>query len=392
MRYEGRYVTYEWAGEPHASESIKRVDGVEVARNHVPGFGAWSGRSGVEVISGSHARLTGGTIDLTEALAVPIRPGARRIAWHAQARSTFIRNGTDPEEGRAGVHSGLRDDGGTTVGSARPFPAGGEWHDVEFSMSLGDDATTAWIRLLSDSDFSSPEYEVRRFRYAFDGEEPEPYFDGDTLDGPHGFTWDWWGRLPRHVRDADRAQGPISVPLLRFLDGIGHQAGRIQDQHDAMWSGAIFDPETTPDELLEWVAYLLGFTANRRDHPPGGLRESILDHIAGGTHQVGARQQIAATIRPYLNPGARVQVLASSSARHTLIIGVGPDDVPDQDYDRLTRQIRAAGVVPAGHALLVQNIRATWDQWEAAAGDTWEEKEANIVSWQDSDRAGVELQ
>ena len=29
-------VTHKWVGEPHASESIKRIDGVEVARNYVP--------------------------------------------------------------------------------------------------------------------------------------------------------------------------------------------------------------------------------------------------------------------------------------------------------------------------------------------------------------------
>lgn len=208
----------------------------------------------------------------------------------------------------------------------------------------------------------------------------------------HGFTRDWWGRLPGHVRDADGQQRPVPYPLLRFLDGIGHQAGQIRDQHNAMWSGEIFDPATTPDELLEWVAYLLGFTARRRAHPADVLRESIADHVGTGAHNTGTRAQIAAAVRPYLNPGARVQVLASSSARHTLIIGVIPEDVPDQDHDRLTRQIRAAGVVPAGHALLVQNIRATWDQWETAAGDTWEEKEANIVTWQDSDQAGVDLQ
>lgn len=208
----------------------------------------------------------------------------------------------------------------------------------------------------------------------------------------HAFTREWWARLPRHVQHADRQQDPAPYPLLRFLDGIGHQAGQIQDQHDAMWSGEIFNPDTTGDELLEWVAYLLGFTAKRRAHPASVLRETITDHVGTGAHNIGTRQYTAAAVRPYLNPGARVQVLASSSARHTLIIGVDPDDVPDQDYDRLTRQVRAAGVVPAGHALLVQNVRATWDQWEAAAGDTWEDKEANIVTWQDSDQAGVELQ
>lgn len=214
----------------------------------------------------------------------------------------------------------------------------------------------------------------------------------DPEDPVHEFTRDWWERLPRHVRDADRAQQPTPFPLLRFLDGIGHQAGIIRDNNQTMWSGEILHPDTAPDGMLDWVAYLLGFTEAQRGHPPSVIRDAIRDHLSAGAHQVGTREHVAATIRPYLNPGGRVQVLASATAPNTLIIGVGPDDVPNQDYQRLTRRVRAAGVVPAGHALIVQNIRATWDQWEAAAGNTWEEKEANIRTWQDSDQAGVELQ
>lgn len=409
LEYPGQHVTYEWAGEPHASESIKLVDGVEVARNR-----------DLPLIHGSTAAIfadreyprpgevlmtaTGGTSsavpriqrvsvnDTTPAispgqgyaLAVEVKHSrampVRIRAWIMDADGSHIRNldGSYVESTHYGrsVISGVAPEGAAYLG-----------------LQIAVDSTTDHGPTQAGDVFGAMNLHVAiaaTEREALD--QVAEYFDGDTPDGVHPFTWDWWERLPRHVRDADKHQAPEPYPLLRFLDGIGQQAGRVRDQNTAMWSGAIFDPETTPDDMLEWVAYLLGFTPAQRGHPAPVLRQSIADHVASGTHSIGTRAHVAAAVRPYLNPGARIQVLASSSALHTLIIGINPDDVPDQNYERLTRQVRAAGVVPAGHALIVQDIRATWDQWEAAAGDTWEEKEQNIRTWQDSDYAGVELQ
>ena len=209
--------------------------------------------------------------------------------------------------------------------------------------------------------------------------------------GVDDFTRDWWDRLPRYIKDADMVQQPIPVPLLRFLDGVGSHAGAVRRYTWDMWSGVAVDPSTAPAELLPWISYLLGITDEHRDHGPEHLREFVESHVDGGTNNVGTRQHIRAMVRPYLHRGAQVVVRASTRNVNTLVIMADPDDVPDADYQLLMRRVRASGAVPAGHALVVQDLRATWDEWESAAGDTWEEKERNIQTWEQSDRAGVEL-
>ncbi|GAA1812188.1 hypothetical protein [Nesterenkonia flava] len=215
----------------------------------------------------------------------------------------------------------------------------------------------------------------------------------DEHDAPvHSFTRDWWGRLPQVYQQLDRVQRPYPVPLLRYLDGVGHLAGQVRDLNNRMWSGELLDLDGAPDRLLPWLAYLLGFPEEQRRASSEQLRERLRSHVSGGGHPVGTRGHIAETVRGFLRPGAPVQVFASSQFPWTLIIGVNKSDVPGGDYLRLEERIRAAGVIPAGHALRLQEVLATWDQWEAAAGQTWEEVQGNIRTWQDSDSAGVELQ
>lgn len=205
----------------------------------------------------------------------------------------------------------------------------------------------------------------------------------------HEFTRDWWERLPAFYRNLDRKQYP-PVPLLRYMDGPGRVAGHVRDINTAMWDGTLIDPETAQDDHLEWVAFLLGFGQHAAHHEPEDLRAILKTRNSTYGSTVGTRRNIEETAKIYLNPDARVQVLASSTYPHTLIIGVSADDVPNGNYQRVARQIRGAGVVPAGHALRVEDIRVTWDQWLNAAGDTWEEKEQNIITWNDSDYAGAE--
>lgn len=204
----------------------------------------------------------------------------------------------------------------------------------------------------------------------------------------HSFTRDWWERLPRIYRAADREQTP-PVPMLRFMDGPGRLAGTVRDLNTAMYDGQIMDPDTTPERLLPWVAFLVGIGEGPRRQRPDLLRARLHAQVTGRQNGVGTRQHIADAARAYLEPGARVQVIASDTLPMTLIVGVAGDDVPDEDYDRFRRLLRGAGVVPAGHALRVWDIRTTWDAWEATAGETWEQKEANIRTWTDSDQAGV---
>lgn len=206
----------------------------------------------------------------------------------------------------------------------------------------------------------------------------------------HEFTRDWWERLPQAYREIDGAQTP-GWPLLRFLDGIGDQAGQMRDTSRAMWSGELIDPETAPDRVVPWIAFLLGFSPAQRHTSVNALRQQLVEHSDGTTLSVGTREHIASAARAHLHPGARVQIFASASLPWTLILGVQPEDVPGEDYELLAERLTRSGVVPAGHVIRAQEIRATWDDWEAAAGDTWEAKEQNIRTWTDSDQAGVDL-
>lgn len=163
--------------------------------------------------------------------------------------------------------------------------------------------------------------------------------------GVHEFTRLWWGRLPQFIRDADHTQAPHPFPLLRFLNGVGGQAGAVRDSVQGMWSGEQLTPNGAPDGLLRWLAYLMGLSGTRMELPISHLRQILAEQVAGDVHGVGSRAHVAASVRPLLAPGARVQVLASSSDPHTLIICVNPQDVPGNDPDALQRRIRAAGVV-----------------------------------------------
>ena len=46
-------------------------------------------------------------------------------------------------------------------------------------------------------------------------------------------------------------------PLLRFMDGIGHQAGYLDDQLAHMWDGDTFNPVTAPDQWLRFLGLSL---------------------------------------------------------------------------------------------------------------------------------------
>lgn len=208
-------------------------------------------------------------------------------------------------------------------------------------------------------------------------------------DAPvHEFSRQWWARLPRAFRVADREQHQ-PVPLLRYMNGPGSIAGEVYDLNTTMWEGGLFDPDQVPDHLLPWVAFLLGFSQQQRQTRPARLREMLRAHVSGSAPGVGTRRYIVEATRQYLKPGARVQVLASATNPWTLILGVAEEDVPDADYDRLQERLREADILPAGHALRVQQLRTTWDAWEETAGETWEDKQDNIPSWNESDQAGV---
>lgn len=210
----------------------------------------------------------------------------------------------------------------------------------------------------------------------------------------HEWTKRWWESLPPAYQTVDAAQNPElgGFPLLRWLDGIGQIGGRMREISDGLYDGIYTNPHTTPDSALRWLAMMLGMSDSQRNQPPEQLRERLVTLTTVGRSAVGSRAMIGESAKPYLAPGAQVRVAPSSTRTHTIILYIRAFDIPDDDTERVKNEVRAAGFIPAGHAIDIVPVQSTWDLWEQTAGATWDEKEANIKTWNDSDSAGVVIE
>lgn len=157
--------TYEWAGEPHASESIKRVDGVEVAR-------------AIQLVGPLRADDSD-----RPSISYTIPEGAENLSWRVQFRSTSPR---DEESG--GYHMTFM---GFDVqgGSAMRFPDDGEWHDAgQNRVRLRPEATEGSITFIASAR-TSDWYDLRNFQAVFDDEPWPDHFDGGTESDRANDLW-----------------------------------------------------------------------------------------------------------------------------------------------------------------------------------------------------------
>jgi len=209
----------------------------------------------------------------------------------------------------------------------------------------------------------------------------------------HDWTRRWWESLPHHYRKADNdpRQAP-ERPLLRFMDGIGQLGGAMRGVSDDVWEGLYTDPARIPDSAVRWLAQMLGVPESQRATTPDKLRAYLQDLTVSGRPAVGTRSGIAEVAKRYLTGDKQVYVTPSETLDHTLIVYARADEIPGGELSSLAADIRAAGVIPAGHNLEVRAAVASWDAWEAATGETWDQMEAVIETWTDSDSAGVQLE
>ena len=212
-------VTYEWAGAPHASASIKKVDGVEVARNLVtnPSFedpaplaGIMSSSSTVTISSVTTAQTVHAG---SRALGVVIENANSSAGWVAQDFTSFSPGGWIAMSVRArnsvGMAPGLRfyfnfyDASGGSLD-----PSGYVGGDVMGSNSEPGNMTVLTVAIPLPADatrargFLRPREAVTFGRYHTDAwiaavgateaealEKVADYFDGDTPDDREGDTW-----------------------------------------------------------------------------------------------------------------------------------------------------------------------------------------------------------
>jgi len=201
-----------------------------------------------------------------------------------------------------------------------------------------------------------------------------------------------WRSLPQVYQrlDATQNQELGGYPLLRYLNGPAGEAQRVREASDRWWSGEYTDPDVVPaGQMLRWLAQVMG--VRTRGVPEHQVRGILQDIREGGRRAVGTRELIAEAARRALTGDRQVSVVPSAQDPHRLMILVRADQLTTEGLAKVAAEVRAAGVVPAGHVLVPQAASASWDAWQAAAGATWDEVESRLVTWNDADSAGVQL-
>lgn len=183
-----------------------------------------------------------------------------------------------------------------------------------------------------------------------------------------------------------------NYPLLRYMEGIGRIAGEVRDLVDSLWGGQFMNPPTTPGSALPWLAQILGVDENARMMSEPNLRQYLVDLMDQGQTATGTRSHIANTAKQFLTGERRVSVVPSKSRQHSIILVVREDEVPGADLAALVAKVRSTGVMPAGHELTVSTAVPTWDEWTAAAGATWNERESAARTWSEADSLGVNIE
>lgn len=186
-------------------------------------------------------------------------------------------------------------------------------------------------------------------------------------------------------------------PLLRYMEGAGQIAGQVRDISDGLWSGEFLEPANTPDAALRWVAQLMGVSATVRNQSPDDLRAYLVDLAENGRPASGTRRDITNAARKFLTGARQATVVPHPTRLHSLVMLVREDELPGADVDApaalaaLVAGVRASGTMPAGHELTAQIASPTWDEWEAAAGVTWDDVEAVTRTWTEADSLGVTI-
>lgn len=222
----------------------------------------------------------------------------------------------------------------------------------------------------------------------------------DALQAIHvGLTEEAFEDLP----DAASFKIARPYPLLRFMDGVGFQAGIVSDTVEQMHNGGWTDPATAPDIALPYLAAILGLPTDYTDTlTTARLREHLVGLIDGGTPSAGTTAAITAVAKQWLTGDKQVAVIPAHTLPeydnhpdnvrlHTLILLCRADEVPNGDLPAFQQFLNNSGVVPAGHELRAREATPTWEQWQTYVGDTWATMQTRAPRWVDHHSAGINL-
>ena len=102
-------------------------------------------------------------------------------------------------------------------------------------------------------------------------------------------------------------------PLLRFMDGVGHQAGFLDDQLAHMWDGGTFNPVTAPEQWLRFLGTIMGLPRTYMGRLTlAQLRSHLVAFAENGRPPIGSRRNIAEVAKQWLTGDTQVSVIPAT--------------------------------------------------------------------------------
>lgn len=102
-------------------------------------------------------------------------------------------------------------------------------------------------------------------------------------------------------------------PLLRFIDGVGHQAGFLDDQLAHMWDGDTFNPVTAPEQWLRFLGTIMGLPRTYMGRLTlAQLRSHLVAFVENGRPPIGSRRNIAEVAKQWLTGDKQVSVIPAT--------------------------------------------------------------------------------
>ena len=102
-------------------------------------------------------------------------------------------------------------------------------------------------------------------------------------------------------------------PLLRFMDGVGHQAGFLDDQLAHMWDGETFNPVSAPEQWLRFLGTIMGLPRTYMGRLTlAQLRSHLVAFAENGRPPIGSRRNIAEVAKQWLSGDKQVSVVPAT--------------------------------------------------------------------------------
>lgn len=200
-------------------------------------------------------------------------------------------------------------------------------------------------------------------------------------------TREWWLMLPQKYREMDAVQDP-PYPLLRWMAGVGGLLDQVRQVMEEVGAGEVMDPQTT--RAPRWLAQILGIDIAGMSAEDA--RAAMVLRGVGAAAMIGTRDHVGRVAASVL--GHDAQIAAVPDPVEPFIIYVLTDELSVTNAGGLEvvrERMRQLKSVPAGHVVMPVVVQPSWDEFDAAKGQTWAEFGQMVRSWAQHDAVGVDL-